>query len=212
MGCGMGSSAALVMSTLYALAHFFKLEIDPTRFLTLGREAENLQHGYSSGLDLHLTLNGGCLRFQEGRVFKRNACNLPMTIVQTGIPEATTGQCVSFVAKHFKKTTIGEDFAAVTECFDKALENNDIVTIQDCIRNNYRLLVKIGVVPLKVQDFVNTIEKEGAAAKICGAGSIVGDKAGVVLIVSQKDLSSIAHNYGYRLQQVNRDLHGTHIV
>ncbi len=212
MGCGMGSSAALVMSTLYALAHFLKLEIDPIRFLSLGREAENLQHGYSSGLDLHLAMVGGCLRFQEGHTFKRTIPNIPMTIVQTGIPEVTTGQCVSFAAKHFKESTIGEDFAAVTECFDKALENNDIVAIQDCIRNNHRLLIEIGVVPLKVQDFVSAIEKEGAAAKICGAGSIAGDKAGVVLIVSQRDLSPIAEEYGYSLQQVNGDLHGTHIL
>jgi len=212
IGCGMGSSAALVMSTLYALAHFLKLDIDPIRFLSLGREAENLQHGYSSGLDLHLAMHGGCLRFQEGHTFKRNICNIPMSIVQTGIPEVTTGQCVSYVAKHFKKSSIGEDFAAVTESFDKALENNDRTAIQDCIRNNHRLLVEIGVVPPKVQGFVDAIEKKGAAAKICGAGSIVGDKAGVVLIVSQEDLSPIAHDYGYRIQQVNGDFHGTHIV
>ena len=212
IGCGMGSSAALVMSTLYALAHFLKLDIDPIRFLSLGREAENLQHGYSSGLDLHLAMHGGCLRFEEGRTVKRNIGYIPMAIVQTGIPETTTGQCVSHVARYFKKTSIGEDFAAVTRSFDKALENDDVSAIQECIRSNHRLLVEIGVVPPKVQDFVKAIEKEGAAAKICGAGSIAGDKAGVVLVVSKEDLSPIAHNYGYRIQSVNGDFYGTHIV
>ncbi len=120
IGCGMGSSAAIVMSTLYALAHFLKLEIDPARFLALGREAENLQHGYSSGLDLHLAMKGGCLRFEEGQTLVRTLPNVPLSIAQTGTPESTTGQCVSQVSKHFKRSSIADDFAAITELFDKA--------------------------------------------------------------------------------------------
>jgi mevalonate kinase len=212
VGCGMGSSAAIVMSTLYALGHFLKLEIDPVRFLALGREAENLQHGYSSGLDLHLAMKGGCLRFDEGATVARNVPNVPLRIVQTGKPLATTGQCVSQVAKHFKTTSIGNDFAAVTELFDQALQANDIAGMQACIRQNHRLLVEIGVVPPKVQAFIRAIENEGGAAKICGAGSVVGDNAGVVLVVSEKTLSDITDNYGYQFQSVQGDLYGTHIV
>jgi len=212
IGCGMGSSAALVMSTLYALSHFLKLDIDPVRYLSLGREAENLQHGRSSGLDLHLAMAGGCLRFEEGRTSKRILPRIPMSIVQTGVPQTTTGQCVSAVAKHFKKSSVGEDFASVTELFDEALQTNNIIKIQDCIRQNHRLLIEIGVVPAKVQAFIQALEKEGAAAKICGAGSVVGDAAGVVLIVSERDLSYIADEYGFSMQPVQEDFYGTHLV
>lgn len=212
IGCGMGSSAALVMSTLYALAHFLKLEIDPSRFISLGREAENLQHGFSSGLDLQLAMNGGCLRFEEGEISKRSIPDLPLTIVQTGIPETSTGESVIAVAKHFKNSSIASDFAAITNRFDEALQGNHVDWMQDCIRENHRLLTKIGVVPIKVQEFIRTLELQGGAAKICGAGSVAGDKAGVVLVVSDRDLSSIAKDYGYCVQQVQGDYHGTHIV
>ncbi len=212
VGCGMGSSAAIVMSTLYALAHFFKLDIDPSRYLSMGRDAENLQHGYSSGLDLSLAMAGGCLRFEDGHTSKREIPRIPMTIIQTGIPKTSTGECVSFVAKHFKTSTIGNDFAAVTELFDTALQASDVKKMQECIRLNHQLLVKIGVVPQKVQDFVSVLEKMGGAAKICGAGSVAGEKAGVVLIVSEQDVSLIARDFGYYPQQVQGDSHGTHIV
>lgn len=212
IGCGMGSSAAIVMSTLYALAHFLKLDIDPARFLALGREAENLQHGYSSGLDLHLAMKGGCLRFEEGQTSVRALPNVPLSIVQTGTPKSTTGQCVSHVSKHFKQSSIADDFAAITALFDQALQANDLPNMQACIRQNHLLLVKIGVVPLKVQDYIRALEKEGAAAKICGAGAIEGNNAGVVVVMSDRDLSSVTRDYGYSLQSVHGDLYGTQIV
>ncbi len=214
IGCGMGSSAALVMSTLYALSHFLKLDIDPSRFMLLGREAENLQHGYSSGVDLQIAMSGGCLRFLHGKSEKRELPNIPMSIVQTGSPATTTGECVQAVAKYFKNGTLGDDFAAVTDLFDQALQANDIQKIQECIRLNHRLLMGIGVVPAKVRAFINALEIEGAAAKVCGAGSIQGDAAGVVLIVSETDreVSSIAQEYGYTLQSVRGDSYGTHLL
>jgi len=212
IGCGMGSSAALVMSTLYALAHFLKIDIDPVRYLSLGREAENLQHGYSSGLDLQLAMSGGCLRFEEGRIAKRNIPNLPMRMVQTGVPHSTTGECVSHVAKNFKQSSIWSEFAEVTNQLDEALQKSDTLKLQSCIRENHRLLVDIGVVPPRVQEFVRELEKTGAAAKTCGAGSIRGEKGGVVLVVSDRDVSSIAEQFGYPMQQFQGDFNGTHLV
>jgi len=212
MGCGMGSSAALVMSTLYALAHFFKLDLDPARFISVGREAENLQHGYSSGLDLHLAMTGGCLRFEAGQTSERMIPNVPLYMVQTGTPKTSTGESVSFVEKYFKQSSLGEDFAAVTNAFDQALQVGDGAAMQVCIRENHRLLVNIGVVPPKIQAFIQALEQEGAAAKICGAGAVAGDNAGVVLVASDRDLSSITRDFGYTMQGVQGDAHGAHLL
>lgn len=212
MGCGMGSSAATVMSTLFALAKFFKLDIDPLRFLSLGLDAENLQHGRSSGLDLHLAMQGGCLLFESGKTQKRPLPQIPMVIVHTGVPETTTGQCVSWVAPHFEKSKVRSDFAQVTTQLDLALLDNDLIAIQKCIQENHQLLVNIGVVPPKVQAFVRAIEAEGAAAKICGAGAIKGENAGIVLVVADKDISKIAKQFNYTVQEVQGDLCGTRLV
>lgn len=212
IGCGMGSSAALVMSTLYAVSHFFNLEIDRHRYLSLGREAENLQHGFSSGLDLQLAMMGGCVRFQNGKVMQREMPKFPFNIVQTGVPESSTGQCVSFTAPFFKNGSLAEDFGAITTALDEALNTHNLPEIQNCIKKNHELLVKIGVVPLKIQEFVRAIEQSGGAAKICGAGSVSGDNAGVVLVVSDQDLSSIIQDFKFSIQNVMGDTRGTHLV
>lgn len=215
IGCGMGSSAATVMSTLYALVHFFKLEFDPARILNLGKEAENLQHGRSSGLDLQLTLKGGCLKFQEGITEKRPFPNIPFTIVNTGMPLSTTGQCVSAVSNHFKSGTLKEDFRGITNAFDEALQQNHFEQMKFLIRENHKLLVKIGVVPLRVQEFIEALENEGAAAKICGAGSVMGDNAGVLLILNEEEnhhIQKIVQDFGYVNQVVHEDPYGTRII
>lgn len=212
IGCGMGSSAAIVMSTLFALAKFFRLEIDPSRFLSLGIDSENLQHGRSSGLDLHLAMRGGCLKFDSGKTEPRSLPHIPMSLVQTGSPISTTGECVSFVKSYFEQASLKAEFANVTENLDTAMLRNDLNQIQECIRENHKLLVKIGVVPLKVQQFVESIESLGGAAKICGAGTVAGDNAGVVLVVSNKDISSVINQFQYTMQPVEGDLGGTRLI
>jgi mevalonate kinase len=212
IGCGMGSSAALVMSTLYALAHYLKLDIDFNKYLTLGREAENLQHGLSSGLDLQIALQGGCIWFQEGRTENRPMPRLPMSIVQTGVPLASTGECVNAVIPFFKKGSMADDFALLTQGLDLSLRENNLDAVIAHVKENHSLLTKIGVVPLKVQQFIKAIEQQGGAAKICGAGSITGDTAGVVMVVSAEDLSPLVAHYGYKLENLKGDTYGTRII
>ncbi len=218
MGCGMGSSAATVVSTLYALAKFFKIDIDPVKFLNLGKNAENLQHGRSSGLDLQLSLSGGCLKFQDGQIEPKSMPTSPFTIVQTGQPKSTTGQCVTLASTHFQTTKIGEDFAAVTTALEKALFNHDSAALKHCIQENHRLLIKIGVVPTPVQDFVKLIEREGGAAKICGAGAVQGDHAGIVWVLLSDDrqrnnrLQEITRLFGYHSCEVQGEKLGVRLV
>lgn len=209
IGCGMGSSAASVMCTLFALAHFLKLDISPAHFLTLGKEAENLQHGRTSGLDLQLVLQGGCVQFKQGEVEKRFKSDLSFTIVQTGLPETTTGQCVMDVASHFQKSKIGTEFSAITNEMGFALEQKNKPEIIRCIKENHQLLSKIGVVPLKVNAFIDDIEKRGGAAKICGAGATRGQKAGVVWLMTDENVSDIIDHYQFEMLQVNGDFRGT---
>ena len=137
---------------------------------------------------------------------------VPMMIVQTGTPMVTTGECVRAVEPYFQTGSMIDDFAAVTQAFDEALSLQAQQSMQACIRENHRLLVKIGVVPLKVQQLIQALEKSGAAAKICGAGSIAGDRAGVVLVLADQDISHIVTQYGYGMQPVRVDTQGTCLV
>jgi len=207
---GMGSSAAVIVGIAFALANLLgKL----TNYLKLTRDIENLQHGHSSGLDLYVALNGGCVRFENGIGISRNIPEIPLYLINTGSATMTTGQCIGRVAKHFQNSnSLARDFGAVTNDFDRALQNNNLLEVQECIKANHRLLVSIGVVPERVQRLIHQIENLGAAGKICGAGSCEGDNAGVVLIASETDITSIVKKYGYQMFKIEGIARGAQII
>jgi mevalonate kinase len=210
---GMGSSAAVIMGITFALANLLGNKIQPANYLMLTRDIENLQHGCSSGLDLYISLNGGCARFENGIGISRNVPEIPMYLINTGSAAMTTGQCISRVAKHFQNSnSLARDFGAVTNDFDMALQNNSLVKAQECIKANHRLLVNIGVVPERVHGLIHQIENLGAAGKICGAGSCEGKNAGVVLVVSETDITSIVKKYGYQMFKIEGVACGTEVI
>lgn len=211
-GCGMGSSAASVVSLSYAVSRFLNLELTVDDYIQLGIESENLQHGFSSGLDVNIVYHGGCLRFEKGEKQFRQIAALPLQLVQTGQPQSTTGECVTHTANYFKDNALGQDFAAVTNQLDQAIQNNQINTMKNCVRENHRLLRHLNVVPDKVNEFILTVDNMGGAAKICGAGSIRGDHGGVVLVIDAPDITEIAAKYGYSVMPIQIDTRGTHVI
>lgn len=214
MGCGMGSSAATVLSIVHAIAHHLQVDFSHELFYRLGLEAENMQHGYSSGLDLRVSLHGGCIYVKEGHMEQRRVPQLPMYLVNTGSPKSTTGECVTHAAPLFKNSQIGDDFAAVTEAMDHALQANDINQVMDAVRANHALLTKIEVVPHTVQHFIHEIACKGGAAKVCGAGSVAGDKAGVVLVITENmnELASLCARYHYAILPIAGEARGVHVA
>jgi mevalonate kinase len=212
IGCGMGSSAATVLCVLRAIGHYFRVEFRPEWYLAYSLEAENLQHGHASGVDSYISMNGGCARFQKGEARQLPLPRMPMHLVHTGVPETTTGECVARVQQQFANSAIWNDFEAVTNAMEQALPRNNLREIQGVIRENQRLLREIGVVPGKVQDFIADIEKWGAAAKICGAGAVGGDKGGMVLVCSQQAPKELCDRYGYSLLSVRGEPLGARIV
>lgn len=214
MGCGMGSSAATILSIVHAIANHLRIELSPDTFLRLGLEAENMQHGFSSGLDLRVSLYGGCIYVKDGQMHQRTVPALPMYLVNTGSPDTNTGECVARVAHHFKESTIGDEFAAVTENMDAALQANQLDRVREAITANHQLLVKIGVVPERVQCFIEDIQKSGGAAKICGAGAVSGQNAGVVLVVTENEsaLRNLCLQFQYSILPVTGDTRGVHVV
>ena len=82
------------------------------------------------------------------------------------------------------------------------------------IRENHRLLSDIGVVPKKVKQFIEEVQAVGAAAKICGAGSIRGDRAGAVLVVHDdaEVLRTVCQRYHYTIESVEVASQGLHVA
>jgi len=214
IGCGMGSSAATVMSVLRAVGHYFRLEFRPDWYYRFSLEAENLQHGHASGLDTFVSLHGGCVRFEKGEATPMPLPHVPLYVVSTGAPESTTGEAVAAVARATggKGSPAWEEFARVTGRMVAALRDNDAEAFVSAVRDNHRLLRGIGVVPGKVADFLREVEAAGGAGKICGAGAVKGDAAGMVLVAGSRPSEELLAKYGYSLLTVRPDPLGARIV
>lgn len=212
VGCGMGSSAATVLSEIRALGHYLRVDFKPDWYYEYSLEAEKLQHGKPSGVDSYISLHGGCACFREGVAAAMSLPRMKMFMVQTGIPESTTGESVMEVERNFKNSEIWSEFEGVTAAFEDAIRTNDGQKLRWLVRENNRLLAAIGVVPERVQRFIADLEKTGAAAKVCGAGSVAGSSAGVVLVFADAPPTELCSSYGYTVSPVRGDPLGTRMV
>jgi mevalonate kinase len=212
VGCGMGSSAATVLSEIRAVGHYLRVDFKPDWYYEYSLEAEKLQHGKPSGVDSYISLHGGCARFQQGEAVPISLPRMKMYMVQTGIPESTTGECVMEVERHFRNSGIWSEFEAVTLAFEEALSANDSRKIHWVVRENNRLLAAIGVVPERVQRFIADIEAWGGSAKVCGAGTVAGNRGGIVLVFADEMPVELCQTYGYTVSPVRGDPLGTRIV
>jgi mevalonate kinase len=125
VGCGMGSSAATVLSEIRAIGHYLRVDFKPDWYYEYSLEAEKLQHGKPSGVDSYISLHGGCASFRQGVATSMSLPRAKMFMVQTGIPESTTGESVMEVERKFKNSKIWSEFGAVTSCLEDAIRMND---------------------------------------------------------------------------------------
>ena len=97
---------------------------------------------------------------------------------------------------------------------DAALQQNNIAEAVRAVRANHDLLKQIGVVPENIHQFVTEVEGLGGAAKICGAGSVAGNSAGMVLVMID-DLAALAAlcaRYHYDILPIEGESRGVHVV
>lgn len=212
IGCGLGSSAATVLSAARAVGHYFRVDFRPEWYYRYSMEAEKLQHGFPSGVDSYISVNGGCALFQNEQATPVPLPRFNLYLVNTGTPGATTGECVVQVREKHERDSIWNDFEGVTLGMEQAIRRNDMDEIRRHIRENNQLLIRIGVVPEKVQRFISSIEAAGGAAKIVGAGSVRGDQAGMVLVVNDQPPASLCKEYNYTITSVRGDPLGTRII
>ncbi|MBA3660127.1 MAG: hydroxymethylglutaryl-CoA synthase [Gammaproteobacteria bacterium] len=218
IGCGMGSSAATIVSVMQAVSTYLNSPLTQEGIFKLALEAENMQHGRSSGLDLQVAFNGGCLYLQDEHIQKRFVPKLPMFLVNTGTPLTSTGQCVEKVAPLFKSQDLRQEFTAITKNMDIALQNQSWSQFCDAVHANHQLLNRIGVVPNQVQHFIEEINQFGAVAKICGAGAVAGHAGGAVLLthlnaeeVGVRNLiTQTASRYHYEITPITGEMRGVH--
>ncbi|MBU0678830.1 MAG: hypothetical protein KJ626_12025 [Verrucomicrobia bacterium] len=212
VGCGMGSSAAAAVSLLTALAAELHMELTPGQIYELALQTEKLQHGRPSGVDPYIAVHGGFVRFRTGEADPLPLPALDMWLINTGPPESSTGECVSAVRKKFGASSVWDEFEEVTMELEEVFRRESPIEVVELIRENHRLLEGIGVVPIMVSEFIADVEASGGAAKICGAGAVKGETAGVVLIFSEEPPDDLCSEYGYSRLAVEGEPHGARVV
>ena len=212
IGCGMGSSAATIVSVIGAVANYLHIEIKPEWLHKLSIEVERLQHGVSSGVDSYVSLHGGCVKFQNGNATRLVLpSQIPFYIINTGKPESSTGECVMQVAKQHKSSSIWNDFGDVTSMLEKALIESNMALFRECIGINHRLLTKIGVVPKKAGAFIKQLEEHAIFAKICGAGACTGDSCGI-LLATEMPPEDLCKEFDYTVLKMQPEPNGVRFV
>lgn len=199
IGSGMGSSAAVIISMVRALCKHYDQQITGEKILAIALKAENLQHGKSSGLDINACYYGGINHYHDHNITRLNKAKLPFYCIYTGRPQNTTGECMHYVKQHFSSSTIWNDFDKVTQCMHEALYHPTQSRLAEAINDNHQLLCEINVAPKVIQQFIKQLNNKNIAAKICGAGAITGDKAGMLISTMGEAAIELCHEYGYKI-------------
>ena len=215
-GFGLGTSAAVIVSVLFALHKIFNIELIEKEFLSMARDVENLQHGISSGLDIHASFYGGLRSFMADQSAVMQLPELPLHVVFANKPLSSSGECVMHSVSALQNVSLQKEFKKVYSKFCNALENDDFTILAKAIQHNQKLLLKLGVVPNKVQEFLDQASELLAYGKICGAGDIKGDDTGVMLLLVQDEhlfqTKQLVENYGFSIQKLTTNLTGVHCV
>ena len=212
IGSGMGSSAATIVGLAVALNDHLGLGLSKKMITKLALKAESLIHGFSSGLDIYTSAYGGCLKLQNGQMTQLNLPNYPYYIIHTGTPQSTTGDCVEYVKNNFESNSIWSEFGDITCEIETLLTVKEIEKIVPLLKENHKLLTQIGIVPEKAQRFISKIEQKGGAAKVCGAGAIHGESAGILLAVSNEPIEDLCNEFGYTILPSQGDPLGARVI
>lgn len=204
IGCGLGSSAATIVSLFTA----FKQKHD----LQTLKAIESLQHGVSSGIDLTVSALGGCHYFQNLQTTPRVFPKVPLYLVNTGARNSGSGAAISHVAAAWEHNKLLPAFTKVVNKIDGALNQQDFAGFCAGIKENHALLCELGIVPAKIIAFISALEEQGFAAKISGAGAVKGDQAGMVIICGESDPTLICQAFGYEVSRIQGEVAGACIV
>jgi mevalonate kinase len=182
-GCGVSTS--VIVSMAKALSKYFKKELSKEDLFKIAMEVETKFHGYkSSGLDQIAIIYGGLIKYRkkkEGFDYEKLEIESDILndilIINSGNPEALTGEVVEFV-----KNNIKNDPARAGKIFNN-LENltYNKEEFYNIIDQAGKELIDLGIVTSKTQKLINDLNNLGGHVKVSGAGAHKGEGSGALI-------------------------------
>lgn len=168
-GCGMGSSAALAIAVVRALARLEGREASLRELVDRGFALERVFHGNPSGLDHTVSASGGALLFRKGSPAEELRVGKPLRLViaNTGTP-SNTAQMVESVRRR-NPTELLMRLGAIVEMAAASIPRGD--PVGGYFTDAHRCLRLIGVSTPELDELCRSMEAAGSTgAKLSGAG------------------------------------------
>jgi len=179
-GVGVGSSAALAVAVLRALAAAVGRRLARDDEIELATRLEAIFHGHPSGIDPAAAARGGCFRFVRGTppaiAPVRPAVPLPLVIAFGRRPRSTgtavMGLRARWEAERARHEALFDAVAATVEDGARAAEAGDLAALGHAFDRNQALLEALGVSAPEVEALVARARVSGAlGAKLTGGGT-----------------------------------------
>lgn len=209
-GSGLGHSASFSAAIIYALVQYFKLEVENRQIEDAVENCERRFAGNPSGVDQAAVLHGGAFIFKKGDT-NREYVSISESVLHdfhvvfTGSSASSTAHAVSHVRKLFMdeayKKTMLQQFEEVIFSIKKSIHVGEKDALITAINANHALLSDLGLSSDVVDLFCDKIRSAGGACKVTGAGSVVGDSVGALLVfgIDRNELQQICFSHGYTL-------------
>ena len=198
-GAGLGSSAALAIAVVRALAQASGRSLPRSEELAIGRRLEGIFHGQSSGIDPAAAALGTCFRFVRGDPPTITPLvppgPLPVVILLGAAPRST-GAAVGALrtrweAEPARYERLFDEIAEAVEAGVAAAGRGDLVALGRAMDRNQSLLETAGVSTPEVEARVAAARGVGAlGAKLTGGG------AGGAVVALAPDPSRLAAALG----------------
>jgi mevalonate kinase len=193
---GLGSSAALSIAVLRAMAAAAERTLDGPTTLGLGRELERIFHGTPSGVDPAAAALGTCLRFLGGEPPEVTPVRLARRlrlVVAYGDRARSTRSAVAglrerWSADRARYERLFDEVARTVEEGIAAARRGDLDALGVAFDRNQTLLEELGVSNAEIAHLVRVARGAGAVgAKLTGGG------AGGAIIALARDVDEVAH-------------------
>jgi len=176
-GVGLGSSAALSVSLVRALAEWTGSSLDDAEVCARAFEVERIFHGFPSGVDNTVATYGGLVAFRQGHDPRRLTPPRPLPLVIALSREQR--ETVRVVASLHERWTAAADrhealfdiIGHIAAGGERAISVGDMESLGSLMTHNHAVLRRLGVSTGELDEMVDLARRSGAlGAKLTGGG------------------------------------------
>ena len=177
LAMGLGSSAALSVALVRALADSAGRTLDDAAVCAGAFEIEKIFHGFPSGIDNSVATYGGLIAFTRGVAARPLYAQRPLPlVVALGRAPRQTRQTVTALRKKWQAQPEAceprfDEIAALVSEAERAIATGNLVALGAAMNANHAVLERLGISTDELEQMVGLARTRGAlGAKLTGGG------------------------------------------